>query len=70
MESLNPFDLLGDDDSEDPNQLIAKVVPSIAKGAPQPQVPPPKTTSARLPSKPLPPSQSALFYIMMMAKMV
>ncbi|KAL3815005.1 hypothetical protein ACJIZ3_016273 [Penstemon smallii] len=50
MTTMNPFDLLGDDDSEDPSQLIAAqktLVPS-AKPAAQP----------KLPSKPLPPAQA------------
>ncbi|XP_031128032.1 RGG repeats nuclear RNA binding protein A-like [Ipomoea triloba] len=59
MADLNPFDLLGDDDAEDPTQLVAKVAP--AKKAqvstaqkPQQQAKPP----AKLPSKPLPPAEA------------
>ncbi|KAG9154308.1 hypothetical protein Leryth_000760 [Lithospermum erythrorhizon] len=51
MASLNPFDLLGDDDSEDTSQLIAKV-------AAQAQPPKEATVAVKLPSKPLPPSQA------------
>ncbi|XP_023554179.1 RGG repeats nuclear RNA binding protein A-like [Cucurbita pepo subsp. pepo] len=58
MATMNPFDLLVDDDNEDPNQLVsaqrsAPAVPS--KKAPslaQPAKP------ANLPSKPLPPAQA------------
>ncbi|XP_022973891.1 RGG repeats nuclear RNA binding protein A-like isoform X2 [Cucurbita maxima] len=67
MATVNPFDLLGDDDAEDPSQLIA------AKQVAAVTAPPPKEGSAQtkpvvpasqqnkpasLPSKPLPPSQA------------
>lgn len=67
MATTNPFDLLGDEDAEDPSQLIQKAVaaaPALPK-KPAPAVqakpapeqlqtkPPPK-----LPSKPLPPAQA------------
>lgn len=67
MATTNPFDLLGDDDAEDPSQLIQKAAaaaPALPK-KPAPAVqakpaaeqqqtkPPPK-----LPSKPLPPAQA------------
>ena len=65
MATVNPFDLLGDDDAEDPSQLIAakKVV-----AAPPPKKGPAQTKpaalgaqqnkAASLPSKPLPPAQA------------
>ncbi|XP_062175327.1 RGG repeats nuclear RNA binding protein A-like [Alnus glutinosa] len=67
MATMNPFDLLGDEDAEDPSQLIQKAAaaaPALPK-KPAPAVqakpaaeqqqtkPPPK-----LPSKPLPPAQA------------
>ncbi|KAJ7944695.1 plasminogen activator inhibitor 1 RNA-binding protein [Quillaja saponaria] len=56
MATTNPFDLLGDDDNEDPSQLIAaqqpRKTPAAAPVAAQPAKP------AKLPSKPLPPSQA------------
>lgn len=56
MATANPFDLLGDDDNDDPSQLIAaqqqKIVPKKAL-APAPQAKP-----AKLPSKPAPPAQA------------
>ncbi|WCJ23025.1 RGG repeats nuclear RNA binding protein A [Euphorbia peplus] len=66
MATMNPFDLLGDDDAEDPSLLIAahqqKVGAAVTKEA-QPQ--PKKAQSqqqvkqiANLPSKPLPPAQA------------
>ncbi|XP_051114713.1 RGG repeats nuclear RNA binding protein A-like [Andrographis paniculata] len=65
MASLNPFDLLGDDDAEDPTLLLAAqqkassaapaaVQPKKAAGAAQPAA----KAAARLPSKPLPPAQA------------
>lgn len=63
MATMNPFDLLGDDDNEDPTQLIAaaqlKVVEKQPKKAPAPaqaQAQPAKP--AKLPSKPPPPAQA------------
>ncbi|XP_023521386.1 RGG repeats nuclear RNA binding protein A-like [Cucurbita pepo subsp. pepo] len=58
MATMNPFDLLVDDDNEDPNQLAsaqrsAPVPPS--KKAPAPAQP---AKAAKLPSKPLPPAQA------------
>ena len=63
---MNPFDLLVDDDNEDPNQLVsaqrsAPAVPS--KKAPslaQPAKP------ANLPSKPLPPAQAGGFCFLLL----
>lgn len=57
MATLNPFDLLGDDDNDDPSQLIAaqqqKIAPTKKALAPaQPAKP------AKLPAKPLPPAQA------------
>ncbi|KAG8664042.1 RGG repeats nuclear RNA binding protein A [Manihot esculenta] len=66
MASMNPFDLLGDDDAEDPSQLIAaqqqKAAAAAAvapkKSQPQPQPQPLSKQSAKLPSKPVPPAQA------------
>ncbi|CAA3020899.1 RGG repeats nuclear RNA binding protein A-like [Olea europaea var. sylvestris] len=61
MATLNPFDLLGDDDSEDPSQLIQKIEPkkaTLAPAAKQQAQQPNKPASAKLPSKPLPPAQA------------
>ncbi|PON99730.1 Hyaluronan/mRNA-binding protein [Trema orientale] len=71
MATLNPFDLLGDDDAEDPSQLIAaqKKAAAAASAAAAPKKGPAQAQSkpasqgqpikpARLPSKPLPPSQA------------
>lgn len=62
MATTNPFDLLGDDDNEDPSQLIAAAQLKVADkpkkaAAPQPAKP------AKLPSKPLPPTQAGGFVI-------
>ncbi|KAK2989705.1 hypothetical protein RJ640_012926 [Escallonia rubra] len=62
MATTNPFDLLGDDDNDDPSQLIAKLPLATAKKSPaapaqgaaaQPAKPP-----AKFPGKPLPPAQA------------
>lgn len=61
---MNPFDLLGDDDTEDLSQLIAaQQVAAPKKGAAQPQAqskqqPAAQSKPAKLPTKPLPPSQA------------
>ncbi|XP_077217256.1 RGG repeats nuclear RNA binding protein A-like [Tasmannia lanceolata] len=58
MTTLNPFDLLGDDDNDDPTHLIAKqqqkIIAMKANAAPPAPVKPP----AKLPVKPIPPSQA------------
>lgn len=62
---MNPFDLLGDDDAEDPSQLLAaqqqklaaapkKALPAQNKSGAQGQ----ETKPAKLPSKPAPPAQA------------
>ncbi|KAK4416075.1 RGG repeats nuclear RNA binding protein A [Sesamum alatum] len=66
MATANPFDLLGDDDAEDPSLLIAAhqktVAPSAkpAAAAGAKQLPSQNKTASqpRLPSKPLPPAQA------------
>lgn len=60
MASTNPFDLLGDDDNEDPSLLIQKAIASAAaspkKGAAVTNAAP--TKQAKLPTKPVPPTQA------------
>lgn len=60
MATTNPFDLLGDDDNDDPSQLVAKLPPPAKKSpAPAAQATAqPAKPAAKLPSKPLPPSQA------------
>ncbi|CAA2984590.1 Hypothetical predicted protein [Olea europaea subsp. europaea] len=64
MATANPFDLLGDDDTEDMSQLMQKIEPKKAltpSAAPkhQPQTKPAAdAANAKLPSKPLPPAQA------------
>ncbi|KAL6985904.1 hypothetical protein U1Q18_019278 [Sarracenia purpurea var. burkii] len=64
MATTNPFDLLGDDDSDDPSQLIAaqqqKLAPAPTKSSSPAQSTAAVQTSkpAKLPSKPLPPAQA------------
>lgn len=66
---MNPFDLLGDDDAEDPSQLIAAkhVAAAAPKKGPdhgqgkQPAAAPQQNKPANLPSKPLPPAQAGEF---------
>ncbi|XP_024996975.1 RGG repeats nuclear RNA binding protein A-like isoform X2 [Cynara cardunculus var. scolymus] len=63
MATANPFDLLGDDDNDDPSQLVQKIVAAPIKKV-QAAAPAGKTAaqpakpSAKLPSKPLPPAQA------------
>ncbi|KAJ0577016.1 putative hyaluronan/mRNA-binding protein [Helianthus annuus] len=54
MATMNPFDLLVDDDNDDPNQLIAKLPVAVTPAA---KKTPPAKPAAKLPSKPLPPAQ-------------
>lgn len=62
MATANPFDLLGDDDNDDPSQLVQKLPPpTAASKKPSPgqaggQAQPAKP--AKLPAKPLPPAQA------------
>ncbi|KAB1225137.1 hypothetical protein CJ030_MR1G005683 [Morella rubra] len=71
MATMNPFDLLGDDDAEDPSQLIAaqqKVAAAAAAAQPKKVAPAAQVKLAaeqqqtkpppKLPSKPLPPAQA------------
>ncbi|XP_050236926.1 RGG repeats nuclear RNA binding protein A-like [Mercurialis annua] len=68
MATKNPFDLLGDDDGDDPSLLIAATQEKAAAAAAAAAAVPKKTQSqpvakqqqqpAKLPSKPLPPSQA------------
>lgn len=69
MASTNPFDLLGDNDNDDPSQLAAVAQPGKVatpkKAAPPPQkpaAPAAAAAAAKLPSKPLPPAQAGEVY--------
>ncbi|KAJ1689466.1 hypothetical protein LUZ63_013621 [Rhynchospora breviuscula] len=57
MATANPFDILGDDDNDDPSQLIVKHEKKIQskKAAPAPAAP----ATSKFPSKPAPPTQAA-----------
>ncbi|GFY90385.1 hyaluronan [Actinidia rufa] len=54
MATVNPFDLLGDDDNDDPSQLIAAQQLKI-----EPKKPAQQAKPAKLPTKPVPPAQAA-----------
>ncbi|CAN6486284.1 unnamed protein product [Victoria cruziana] len=56
MATMNPFDLLGGDDSGDLTQLIASAQQQQVKAEPTKKTAPPP--AAKLPSKPLPPAQA------------
>ncbi|GKU88510.1 hypothetical protein SLEP1_g2762 [Rubroshorea leprosula] len=63
MAARNPFDLLGDDDAEDPSQLIAAQKAAVSKKELAPvqtkaAVAVAQAKPAKLPSKPLPPSEA------------
>ena len=66
MATMNPFDLLGDDDAEDPSLLVAAQQHKLA-AAPkkaQPTKPGVDTKPAKLPSKPVAPAQAGkLFFV-------
>lgn len=69
MATMNPFDLLGDDDNEDPLQLHAAQQQKLPTPASAPKKTPGQApakpnaaaANAKLPSKPLPPSQAGNF---------
>lgn len=69
MATTNPFDLLGDDDTDDLTQLIAaqQQKPVPATQPKKPQVPAAQSAKpAKLPTKPIPPAQAGepwLLYI-------
>ncbi|KAM7494042.1 hypothetical protein LguiB_028651 [Lonicera macranthoides] len=58
MATTNPFDLLVDDDNDDPNQLLAKLPPAAKKSPAPPAQAEQAKPAAKLPSKPLPPAQA------------
>ncbi|KAG1346657.1 RGG repeats nuclear RNA binding protein A [Cocos nucifera] len=55
MASANPFDLLGDDDNDDPSQMIAVRQQKIAAKKP---AAPATSAAVKFPTKPVPPSQA------------
>lgn len=63
MATMNPFDLLGDDDNDDPSHLIAVHQQKIAAKKPSAAAAAPVKAAAKLPVKPLPPTQAGeLFF--------
>lgn len=56
---MNPFDILGDDDNEDPSQLVAAV--NLDKMKKAPATAQQGKPAAKMPSKPLPPAQAGEF---------
>ncbi|KAD0079195.1 hypothetical protein E3N88_44813 [Mikania micrantha] len=61
MATANPFDLLGDDDNDDPSLLVQKIVSAPVKKdqtAGKTTAAQPAKPAAKLPSKPLPPAQA------------
>ncbi|XP_018505486.2 RGG repeats nuclear RNA binding protein A [Pyrus x bretschneideri] len=58
MATANPFDLLGDDDNEDPSQLLAAQQQKLPVAQPKKPQQAQPAQPAKLPSKPLPPAQS------------
>nr|GMD29785.1 plasminogen activator inhibitor 1 RNA-binding protein-like [Ipomoea batatas]GMD34845.1 plasminogen activator inhibitor 1 RNA-binding protein-like [Ipomoea batatas]GMD38165.1 plasminogen activator inhibitor 1 RNA-binding protein-like [Ipomoea batatas] len=60
MADLNPFDLLGDDDTDDPSQLVAAQQQKVAPAAKEALAQAAKQ-QGKLPSKPLPPAQADIF---------
>lgn len=66
MATANPFDLLGDNDNDDPSQLIAAQQEKIVSKKAAPTQPtagaPQQPKQSKLPSKPLPPAQAGEFF--------
>lgn len=64
MATLNPFDLL-DDDAEDPSLLVAaqQLKAPVASGPAKKGPVQPAKPAAKLPSKPVPPSQAGKYSI-------
>ncbi|KAI3689763.1 hypothetical protein L2E82_47730 [Cichorium intybus] len=58
MASTNPFDLLGDDDNDDPSQLVAKLPVAVPTTKKSPVGGVAAKPAAKLHSKPLPPAQA------------
>ncbi|CAH1453836.1 unnamed protein product [Lactuca virosa] len=58
MSSTNPFDLLVDDDNDDPIQLLAKLPVAVPTTKKSPVGAVAAKPAAKLPSKPLPPAQA------------
>lgn len=61
MATVNPFDLLGDDEGDDPAQLLAKAAAAALKNEakkPAPAPAAPGKPAAKLPTKPAPPQQA------------
>lgn len=58
MATANPFDLLGDDDNDDPSQLVAKLPAPLPATKKLPAGGMAAKPAAKLPSKPLPPAQA------------
>ncbi|KAI3789777.1 hypothetical protein L2E82_02581 [Cichorium intybus] len=57
MAATNPFDLLGDDDNDDPSQLVAKLPVAVPTTKKSPVGGVAAKPAAKLPSKLLPPAQ-------------
>lgn len=66
MATMNPFDLLGEDDNDDPSQLIIAAQQAAPKKVLAPTQPAPAQKQSpapgKLPSKPLPPAQAGKFF--------
>ncbi|ONK70008.1 uncharacterized protein A4U43_C05F29250 [Asparagus officinalis] len=58
MATVNPFDLLVDDDNDDPTQMIAAHKQKVDSRKPAPATKGAAPATAKMPSKPLPPSQA------------
>lgn len=67
MATMNPFDILGSDENDDPSQLVAAMSLEKPKKAPAPPAAAAAAQrgkpTAKLPSKPLPPTQAGECWI-------
>lgn len=62
MATTNPFDILGDNDNDDPSQLVVVQQQNLA--AKKPSAPAATApVAAKLPTKPAPPAQAGQFLV-------
>lgn len=62
MATANPFDILGDDDNDDPSHLISVQQQKVAAKKPAPAAAAVAPAAAKLPTKPAPPTLAGAFF--------
>ena len=61
MATINPFELLGADDNDDPTQLLVAAAAAKQKAEAKKQAAGAQPAPAKLPTKPAPPAQAGEF---------